>query len=248
MARALLPPSFVRRSPEQSKRGAGDRDRTLSRSCPTQKSKNFVSRARSRSAPLRFAAPSAWVQKGGWAGLRAASASSVTLCWRGATRRLGLCVRHSDDTAHQHTQQDGRAAPATDLREKQEHRNSLREPVAAPWAGFWTGLSHDAGAATVPTEPPPGGVNLGRVLTDGRVQRFTFLSANGPSDAPRLLTLYRPLHWPQPATINPWITARNREPPASGFAILQSPSSPYFWSGGCSASTFCRICSRPALD
>ena len=25
---------------------------------------------------------------------------------------------------------------------------------------------------------------------------------------------------PQPATINPWITARNREPPASGFAIL----------------------------
>lgn len=25
---------------------------------------------------------------------------------------------------------------------------------------------------------------------------------------------------PQPGTINPWITARNREPPASGFAIL----------------------------
>ena len=28
------------------------------------------------------------------------------------------------------------------------------------------------------------------------------------------------LYCPQPATINPWITARNREPPASGFAIL----------------------------
>src|ERR1039458_8642377 len=36
-------------------------------------------------APLRFAASSAWVQKGSWAGLRAASASAATLCWRGAT-------------------------------------------------------------------------------------------------------------------------------------------------------------------
>ena len=32
--------------------GAGYRNKTLSRSCPTQKSKNFVSRARSRSAAL----------------------------------------------------------------------------------------------------------------------------------------------------------------------------------------------------
>ena len=47
------------------KRGAGDRDRTLSRSCPTQKSKNFVSRARSRSAALRGSFR--LVQKGSWA-------------------------------------------------------------------------------------------------------------------------------------------------------------------------------------
>ena len=63
-ARKRLPPSvplvgdgqsvatgkFRSRRPEQSKRVAGYRDRTLSRSCPTQKSKNFVSRARSRTA------------------------------------------------------------------------------------------------------------------------------------------------------------------------------------------------------
>src|ERR1019366_576632 len=53
MARALPPPGFVRKAPEQSERGAGDRNKTLSRSCPVQKSKNFVSRAGSRSAALR---------------------------------------------------------------------------------------------------------------------------------------------------------------------------------------------------
>src|ERR1039457_4344490 len=42
-----------RSADEQSERGAGDRDKTLSCSCPAQKSKNFVSRARSRSAALR---------------------------------------------------------------------------------------------------------------------------------------------------------------------------------------------------
>src|ERR1039458_4602875 len=50
---SLATGKFRSRSPEQSERGAGDRDRTLSRFCPTQKSKNFVSRARSRSAALR---------------------------------------------------------------------------------------------------------------------------------------------------------------------------------------------------
>jgi hypothetical protein len=36
-------------------------------------------------ASLRFAAPSAWVQKGSWVSLCSASASAVTLCWRGTT-------------------------------------------------------------------------------------------------------------------------------------------------------------------
>ena len=64
-------------------------------------------------APLRFAALPAWVQKGSWAGLRSASASAVTLCWPRATPPSWLVRPHSSHTAHQHTQQDGRAAPAT---------------------------------------------------------------------------------------------------------------------------------------
>src|ERR1035437_831622 len=50
--------------------------------------------------------------------------------------RLGLRDRRSSDTAHQHTQQDGRAAPATPATglpkppRKTEHRKSLRRPVA----------------------------------------------------------------------------------------------------------------------
>src|ERR1017187_8117908 len=48
MARAWPPPGFVRRSPGQTERA--DRDKTVSCSCPAQKSKNFVSRARSRCA------------------------------------------------------------------------------------------------------------------------------------------------------------------------------------------------------
>jgi hypothetical protein len=44
---------FRSTSPEQLKRGAANRDRTVSRSCPAQKSKNFVSRTWSRSAALR---------------------------------------------------------------------------------------------------------------------------------------------------------------------------------------------------
>ena len=85
-------------------------DSVLFLSCPEEQELRFQGEK-----PLRFAAPSAWVQKGGWAGLRVASASSVTLCWRGATRRLGLCVRHSNDTARQHTRPaaEGRPAPAT---------------------------------------------------------------------------------------------------------------------------------------
>src|ERR1017187_2745909 len=41
-------------------------------------------------------------------------AQAPSLCaGAGPVRRLGLRDRHSSDTAHQHTQQDGRAAPAT---------------------------------------------------------------------------------------------------------------------------------------
>src|ERR1039458_7639719 len=228
MARALPPPGFVRKAPEQSERGAGDRDRTLSRSCPTQKSKNFVSRARSRPPALRGLFPLGPERELGRAprpprhprqrrhAVLARGQSAVLACATATAATLPTNTRNRTGAAPDNT---GNGSPNTSEK-KQKHRNSLRETVAAPWAGFWTGLGHDAGAATVPTEPPPGGVNLGRVLADGRVQRVMFLFRNGPFDAPRLLTLYRPLHWPQPATISPWITARNREPPTSGFAIL----------------------------
>jgi hypothetical protein len=70
-------------------------------------------------APLRFAASSAWVQKGSWAGLRAASASAATLCWRGATPPSWLArppqQRHCPPT---HATGRGRppTTPATGLR------------------------------------------------------------------------------------------------------------------------------------
>src|ERR1019366_10561028 len=82
-----------------------------------------------------FAAPSAWVQKRSWAGLHPASASAATLCWRGATRRLGLCDPHSSGTARQHTQQDGRAAPATPatgLRKPPRKTETQEQPVGDP--------------------------------------------------------------------------------------------------------------------
>src|ERR1017187_2835354 len=71
-----------RSADEQSERGAGDRDKTLSCSCPARRAKtSFPGR---EAAPPRLAASFPPVQKGSWAGLRSASASAVTLCWRGA--------------------------------------------------------------------------------------------------------------------------------------------------------------------
>jgi hypothetical protein len=109
---------------------------------------------RREAAPLRFAAPSAWSRKVA----APVSTPPVPPPWPPA---------HGKRTGGQPRQREQRVSG--DLREKQKHRNSLRRPVAAvaaQWAGFWNGPGHDAGAATVPTEPPPGGVNLGRVLTD----------------------------------------------------------------------------------
>ena len=82
---SLATGKFRSRSPEQSERGAGDRDRTLSRSCPAQKSKNFVSKARSRSAALRGSFR--LVQKGRCAGLHSASAATLAASTRKADRR-----------------------------------------------------------------------------------------------------------------------------------------------------------------
>src|ERR1035437_9579167 len=84
MARALLPASFVREAPTNNQSGVPV---TATRHClvpvlPRRAKTSFPGR---EAAPLRCAAPSAWVQKGSWAGLRSASASAVTLCWRGAT-------------------------------------------------------------------------------------------------------------------------------------------------------------------
>src|ERR1035441_1001538 len=111
MARALPPASFVREAPNNQSAVPV----TATRHCPVpvlprRAKTSFPGR---EAGPLRFAASSAWVQKRSWAGLHPASASAATLCWRGATRRLGLCDPHSSGTARQHTQQDGRAALAT---------------------------------------------------------------------------------------------------------------------------------------
>ena len=145
-------------------------------------------------APLRFAAPSAWVQKGSWAGLRSAQCQRrhAVLAWYRPAFWLARPPQQQHCPPAHATGREGGPGNTGNrslqpFPKKQKHRKSLWRPVAgvtAQWAGFWTGLGHDAGAATVPTEPPPGGVNLGRVLTDGRVQQLTFLSANGPSDAP----------------------------------------------------------------
>jgi hypothetical protein len=83
MARALPPASFVRDAPNNQSALPG----TATGHCPVpvlprRAKTSFPGR---EAAPLRCAAPSAWVQKGSWAGLRSASASAVTLCWRGAT-------------------------------------------------------------------------------------------------------------------------------------------------------------------
>src|ERR1035437_5424861 len=113
MARALLPASFVREAPTNNQSGVPV---TATRHClvpvlPRRAKTSFPGR---EAAPLRFAAPSTWVQKGSWAGLRSASASAATLCWRGTAPRLGACATATAATQHhQHTQQDWRAAPAT---------------------------------------------------------------------------------------------------------------------------------------
>src|ERR1017187_5674972 len=112
MARALPPASSVREAPTSNQSVVPV---TATRHClvPVLPRRAKTSFPGQEAAPLRFAAPSAWVHKGSWAGLHPASASADTLCWRGATRRLGLCDPHSSGTARQHTQQDGRAALAT---------------------------------------------------------------------------------------------------------------------------------------
>ena len=111
MARALLPASFAREAPDNQ----SGVPVTATGHCPVpvlpRKAKtSFPGRG---AAPLRFAASSAWSRK--VAG--PVSAPPVPAPSRCATAewpraRLGLRDRHSD-TAHHHTQQDGRAAPAT---------------------------------------------------------------------------------------------------------------------------------------
>ena len=94
MARALLPASFVREAPTNNQSVVPvTNDRTLSCPCPSQKRKNFVSRARSRSAALRGSFRLG--PESSWAGLRSAnanaSAATPTRAGAGPLRRLGLC-------------------------------------------------------------------------------------------------------------------------------------------------------------
>src|ERR1035437_552280 len=109
MARALLPASFVREAPTNNQSGVPV---TATRHClvpvlPRRAKTSFPGR---EAAPLRFAAPSAWVQKGSWNGLRAASASAVTLCWRGGHFAVLACATaRADGAALQHTRTEQEA-------------------------------------------------------------------------------------------------------------------------------------------
>jgi hypothetical protein len=112
MARALLPASFVREAPTNNQSGVPV---TATRHClvpvlPRRAKTSFPGR---RDTPLRSVSLSARGLEKRLAG----SAPPVPAPSRCATAewprtRLGLCDRHSSDTAHQHTQQDGRAALA----------------------------------------------------------------------------------------------------------------------------------------
>src|ERR1035437_4733329 len=84
MARALPPASFVRDAPNNQSAVPV----TATRHCPApvrprRAKTSFPGR---EAAPLRFAAPSAWVQRGSRAGLRSASASA-----RAATSLAPTC-------------------------------------------------------------------------------------------------------------------------------------------------------------
>src|ERR1035437_8050294 len=97
MARALPPASFVREAPTNHQ---SEVPVTATGHCPVpvrprRAKTSFPGR---EAAPLRFASPSAWVRKGSRAGLRSASASAVTLCWRGATPPSWLVRPHSPPT------------------------------------------------------------------------------------------------------------------------------------------------------
>src|ERR1035437_46644 len=170
MARALPPASFVREAPTNHQ---SEVPVTATGHCPVpvlprSAKTSFPGR---EAAPLRCAAPSAWVQKGSWAGLRSASASVAALA--ASTRK-----------------QDRRAAPATGAtvlrtlpppEKGRTHKGSVEArccccplcvadssrwgPVAAVSGGMPP--SGRGGAAAVPTEPPPDGVNP-RPRFDGR--------------------------------------------------------------------------------
>jgi hypothetical protein len=170
MARALPPASFVREAPNNQSAVPV----TATRHCPVpvlprRAKTSFPGR---EAAPLRFAAPfRPGVPRVCWAGLRSASASAVTLAT--STRK-----------------QDRRAAPATGAtvlrtlpppEKGRTHKGSVEArccccplcvadssrwgPVAAVSGGMPP--SGRGGAAAVPTEPPPDGVNP-RPRFDGR--------------------------------------------------------------------------------
>ena len=152
-------------------------------------------------APLRFAAPSAWVQKGCWAGLHSAGAATLAASIRKEDRRPTSATR------------------ATGLRtlsqKKEKHGESSQRPVAAVAALSVCWLPRRGPARG---EPRPSDVNLLHVLADGLGVAGHAFFPKQSIHAPHVLTVYHHFTAPQPATINPWITARNREPAASGFA------------------------------
>src|ERR1039458_340913 len=70
--------------------GQGDHDRTLSRSCPTQKSKNFVSRA--RATPLRCVALSRLGLKSTWASSVPLTPAPSWCPWCGGAALVVACA------------------------------------------------------------------------------------------------------------------------------------------------------------
>src|ERR1017187_3619637 len=132
MARALPPASFVREAPNNLSAVPV----TATGHCPV-----FVRPRRAKTsfpgreaAPLRFAAPSAWVQKGSWSGLRSASASAVTLCWRGATPPSWLArppaQRHCPPT-HATGQEGGPGNTGNGFPETSEKNRNTEPPCGA---------------------------------------------------------------------------------------------------------------------
>src|ERR1035437_660828 len=167
MARALPPASFVREAPTNHQ---SEVPVTATGHCPVP----VLPRSAKTSFPGREAAPPvpAWQR------------------WPPA---------HGNKTGGRPLQQEQRFFGPFRPQKREEHIKGLWRPVAAVAPSVWR-IRHGGGRSppspeacpqAVAAVPPPfqqshrpTALTLGRVLTDGRVQRVMFLFRNGPFDAP----------------------------------------------------------------